>query len=63
MTEEKTDALCKDCEPTFAAFLKEMAEHNKEQVAELSGKVTCPTCGKVHQYPSSSRNSSIPAAS
>jgi uncharacterized Zn finger protein len=50
MTEENTDELCKDCGPTFAAFLERMAEHNKEQIAERNAKVACPTCGKVHEY-------------
>jgi hypothetical protein len=47
MTDENTHDSCKDCEPTFKAFLQEMAKHNKEVT---SGKFTCPTCGKVHQY-------------
>jgi len=63
MTEEKTDESCEDCEPTFAAFLRDMAEHNKEQVAEFSGKVICPTCGKVHQYPPPASNSTFVTAS
>ena len=50
MTDENTDDLCKDCGPTMTAFLKQMAEHNQEQMAEHSAKVTCPTCGKVHEY-------------
>lgn len=50
MSIEKTDDLCKDCGPTFAAFLEQMAAHNAEQLAELNPKVTCPTCGKVHEY-------------
>ncbi len=50
MTDENTDDLCKDCGPTFKAFLEQMAAHNKEQVAELNPKVTCLTCGKVHEY-------------
>jgi len=51
MTDENTDDLCKDCAATFKTFLEGMAEHNKEQMAELNAKVTCPTCGKVHEYP------------
>jgi hypothetical protein len=52
VADENIDDLCKDCGPTFAAFLEEMAEHNKEQMElmELNAKVTCPTCGKVHEY-------------
>jgi len=49
MADENTDALCKDCGPTITAFLEEMGDHNKEQMAEHA-KVTCPTCGKVHEY-------------
>ena len=49
MTDENTDDLCKDCGPTLTAFLEGMADHNKEQMAEHA-KVTCPTCGKVHEY-------------
>lgn len=52
MTDENTDDLCKDCGPTLRAFLEGMADHNKEQMAELNAKVTCPTCGKVHEYKS-----------
>ena len=51
MTDEYTGDLCKDCTATFKTFLEGIAEHNKEQMAELSAKVTCPTCGKVHEYP------------
>jgi uncharacterized Zn finger protein len=50
MTDEKDDLLCKDCDPTFQAFLKEMAAHNAEQIAELNPQVVCQTCGKVHPY-------------
>ena len=32
MTYESTDDLCKDCGPTFTAFLEGMADHNKEQM-------------------------------
>jgi hypothetical protein len=49
MTDENTDDLCKDCGPTFTAFLEEMADKNEEQMAEHA-KVACPTCGKVHEY-------------
>lgn len=50
MSNEITDDLCKDCGPTFTVFLEQMAAHNKEQMPELSPKVTCPTCGKIHEY-------------
>ena len=53
MADENTDDLCKDCDPTFTAFLEGMADHNKEQM-ELNAKVICPTCGKVHEYTSPS---------
>jgi transposase-like protein len=49
MTDENTDDLCKDCGPTFTAFLEGMADHNQEQMAEHA-RFTCPTCGKVHEY-------------
>jgi len=49
MTDENPADLCKDCGPTFRAFLEGMAGHNQEQM-ELNAKVTCPTCGKVHEY-------------
>jgi len=47
---DSLEDLCKDCAPTFAAFLEQMAAHNKEQIEELNGKLVCPTCGKVHEY-------------
>jgi len=50
MNDESLEELCKDCGPTFAAFLEEMAAHNKEKKEELGAKVVCPTCGKVHEY-------------
>jgi hypothetical protein len=49
MTGENIDDHCRDCGPTFTAFLEEMADNNKEQMAEHA-KVTCPTCRKVHKY-------------
>ena len=49
MVNENNDDFCKDCGPTLKAFLEEIADHNKEQM-ELNAKVTCPTCGKVHEY-------------
>ncbi len=50
MSDQTLDELCKDCGPTFTAFLEEMAAHNKETKDELEAKVVCPTCGKVHEY-------------
>lgn len=53
MTEQSNETvedLCKDCGPTFTAFLEQMAARNKEQIEELQPKVVCPTCGKVHEY-------------
>lgn len=49
MADENTADLCKDCGATFTAFLEEMAGHNEEQM-KVNAKVTCPTCGKVHEY-------------
>jgi uncharacterized protein with PIN domain len=49
MADETSDERCKDCGPVLTAFLEEMADQNKEQM-ELNNKVTCPTCGKVHEY-------------
>jgi hypothetical protein len=49
MDHENTDDLCKDCGPTFTAFLEGMADHNKEQM-ELKAKVARPTCRKVDEY-------------
>jgi uncharacterized protein with PIN domain len=49
--QEKTDELCNECEPTFLAFLEQMAAHNLEQVRELNPRsVVCPKCGRVHEY-------------
>ena len=61
MSDEKIKDLCKDCGPTVAAFLERMAAHNLEQMTDRkpmdrNPKVTCPTCGKVHEYvPDASR--------
>jgi RNase P subunit RPR2 len=64
MTDENTDDLCKDCGPTFTAFLEKMADHNKEQMADQNLKVTCPTCGKVHEYKApSAPKATVPPAS
>lgn len=73
MSEETLDELCKDCGPTFTAFLEEMAAHNKETKEELGKKTTdeestpkvvCPTCGKVHEYrPEQKKESARPRAS
>jgi hypothetical protein len=48
MADENTDDLCRTAVP-LTAFLEGMADQNKEQM-ELNTKVTCPTCGKVHEY-------------
>ena len=40
MSAEKIDVLCNHCGQAFSAFLHEMADHN--------AKVTCPSCGKIH---------------
>lgn len=67
MSEETLDDLCKDCGPTFTAFLEQMAAHNKEQkeqLEEVTPKVVCPTCGKVHEYtPDAAARVSSPRAS
>ena len=64
MNDETTEDLCKDCAPTFAAFLEQMAAHNKEQMAELNPpKIVCPTCGKVHEFKPDASTSSAPRAS
>jgi Fe2+ or Zn2+ uptake regulation protein len=53
MDDEKVEEICKECGPTFQAFLEQMAAHNKEQMAELGAhpNFICPTCGKIHEYP------------
>jgi len=63
MSNETLDDFCKDCDPTFTAFLEEMAAHNKEKKDELDGKVVCPTCGKVHQYTPNTGKVASPRAS
>jgi hypothetical protein len=64
MSDETSNDRCKDCAPTFAAFLEQMAAHNKEQLAELNApEVVCPTCGKVHKYTSDASKASTPRAS
>ena len=72
MTEETLEESCKDCGPTFTAFLEEMAAHNKETKEELGketkeelpARVVCPTCGKVHEYrPDQKDKSTQPRAS
>jgi hypothetical protein len=49
MADENTDDLRNDRGPTFTAFLEGMGDHNKE-LMELNADVTCPACGKVHEY-------------
>jgi hypothetical protein len=54
----RSNLSCKSCGHVFAGFLKEMAEHNAEQMAKHGPKettrdrasVTCPKCGKTHDY-------------
>jgi DNA-directed RNA polymerase subunit RPC12/RpoP len=43
--ETKVNLLCKNCGAPFAAFLRQMAEHNQ--------KIVCPQCGHAHEYNSS----------
>ncbi len=63
MSDETIDGLCKDCGPTFTAFLEQMAAHNKEQMTELNPKVVCPSCGKVHEYIPGASKAANPRAS
>jgi DNA-directed RNA polymerase subunit RPC12/RpoP len=37
LSDEQVEVVCKRCGTAFAAFLREMADHNR--------KVTCPCCG------------------
>lgn len=65
---EPLEDLCKDCGPTFTAFLEQMAAHNKEQKELMEestpDKVVCPTCGKVHEYrPDADEKTARPRAS
>lgn len=49
---------CKSCGHVFEAFLDQMAAHNAKQMAgdspreetEHHANVTCPKCGKTHDY-------------
>jgi hypothetical protein len=63
MNNENLDDLCKDCGPTFTAFLEEMAARNKEKKDALGAKVVCPTCGKVHEYSPNAGKAAKPRAS
>jgi hypothetical protein len=63
MAHENTADLCKDCGPTFTAFLVRMADHNKEQM-ELNAKVARSTCRKVEGYTFRyASKATVPAAS
>ena len=54
----RSNLLCKTCGYVFAGFLEQMAEHNAKQMAKYNPKettehhanVTCPKCGKTHDY-------------
>jgi len=54
----RSNLSCKSCGHVFAAFLKQMDEHNAEQMAKRDAKETtqphaniaCPKCGKTHDY-------------
>ena len=49
MADENTDDLCKDCSPTFTAFLEGMAEQNKfiPNVGEVVGGIAKGAVGNV----------------
>jgi ribosomal protein S27E len=57
-SETRSNLSCRSCGHVFAAFLKQMAEHNAEQMTKHNAKeatehhanVTCPKCGKTHDY-------------
>lgn len=67
MNSENLEDLCKDCGPTFTAFLEQMAAHNKEQKDQMTestpDQVVCPTCGKVHRYAPEGSKTTTPRAS
>jgi rubredoxin len=56
----RSDLSCKTCGHVFASFLEEMAEQNAKQMPErkseqMTGRpvdLTCPKCGKTHDYTS-----------
>jgi ribosomal protein S27E len=70
--ETRADLSCKTCGQVFASFLEEMAERNAQQMPavkpeKMTGRpvdLTCPKCGKTHDYtlkPSSSTTKSEPS--
>jgi RNase P subunit RPR2 len=46
----RSNLSCKTCGHAFASFLEEMAEHNAKQMTERHADITCPKCGKTHDY-------------
>ena len=54
----RSNLSCRSCGHVFVAFLEQMAEHNAKQMAKHNPKettehhanVTCPKCGKKHDY-------------
>jgi uncharacterized Zn finger protein len=42
MGDQQVKLECKSCSEEFAAFLEQMAENNSH--------ITCPKCGKTHEY-------------
>jgi rubredoxin len=69
----RSDLSCKTCGHVFASFLEEMAQRNAQQMPEVKPEkmterpvdLTCPKCGKTHDYtsePSSPTTKSEPSA-
>ncbi len=42
MGDQQVKLECKSCSEVFTTFLEQMAEKNEH--------VTCPKCGKIHEY-------------
>ena len=42
MDSQQVKIECKGCSEVFTTFLEQMAEKNEH--------VTCPKCGKIHEY-------------
>jgi rubredoxin len=56
----RSDLSCKNCGHVFESFLEEMAERNAKQMPDVTPgttaepplDLTCPKCGKTHDYAS-----------